>query len=93
MSERMMMITMQASLMIFKSVFLGVLDYGSIFVSSLPEQTKEDIQILQNNALRSCLNITDPRNVNILEMHADTNVQLFRHRMIRTLLLRIRNAV
>ena len=37
------MITMQAALMIFKSVFLGVLDYGSIFVSSLPEQTKEDI--------------------------------------------------
>ena len=31
------MITMQAALMIFKSVFLGVLDYGSIFVSSLPD--------------------------------------------------------
>ena len=87
------MITMQAALMIFKSVFPGVLDYGSIFVSSLPEQTKEDIQILQNNALRSCLNIIDPRNLNILEMHADTNIQLFRHRMIRTLLLCIRTAV
>ena len=62
------MITMQASLMIFKSVFLGVLDYGSIFVSSLSEQTKEDIQIIQNNDLRCCLNITDPRNVNILEI-------------------------
>ena len=87
------MITMQAALMIFKSVFLGVLDYGSIFVSSVPEQTKEDIPILQNNALRCCLNILDPRNVNILEMHANTNVQLFRHRMVRTLLLCIRNAV
>ena len=87
------MITMQAALMIFKSVFLGVLDYGSIFVRSLPEQTKEDIQIIQNNALCSCLNIIDPRNVNILEMHANTNVQLFRHRMIRSLLICIRNAV
>ena len=87
------MIMMQAALMIFKSVFLGVLDYGSIFVSSLPEQTKEDIQILQNNGLRSCLNIMDPRNANILEMHVNTNVQLFKHRMIRTLLLCIRNAV
>ena len=84
---------MQASLMIFKSVFLGVLDYGSIFVSSLPEQTKEDIQIIQNNALRCCLNIIDPRNVNTLEMHANTNVQLFKHRMIRSLLICIRNAV
>ena len=36
------MITMQAAVMIFKSVFLGVLDYGSIFVSSIPEDTKED---------------------------------------------------
>ena len=87
------MIMMQAALMIFKSVFLGVLDYGSIFVSSLPEQIKEDIQILQNHALRSGLNIMDPRNVNILEMHANTNGQLFRHRMIRSLLLCIRNAV
>ena len=87
------MITMQAALMIFKSVFLGVLEYVSIFVSSLPEQTKEDIQVLQNNALRCCLNIIDPRNVNALEMHANTNVQLFKHRMIRSLLICIRNAV
>ena len=36
------MITMQAA--IFKSVFLGVLDYGSIFVSSIPEESKEDLQ-------------------------------------------------
>ena len=84
---------MQAALMIFKSVFLGVLDYGSFFVSSLPEQTKEDIQILQNNALRCCLNILDPSNVNIFEMHENTNVQCFRHRMVRNLLLCIRNAV
>ena len=76
------MIMMQAALMIFKSVFLGVLDYGSNFVSSLPEQTKEDIQILQNNALRSCLNIMDPRNANTLEMHPNTKVQPFRLRMI-----------
>ena len=70
------MITMQATLMIFKSVFMGVLDYGYIFVSSLPEQTKEDIQILQNNALCSY--------VNTLEMHANANVQLFKHRMIQS---------
>ena len=37
-------------------------------MSSLSEQTKEDIQIIQNNDLRCCLNITDPRNVNILEI-------------------------
>ena len=51
------MITMQASVQIFKSVFLGVLDYGSFFESSIQEEIKEDIQILQNNALRCCFNI------------------------------------
>ena len=54
-------LTMRVALMIFKSVFLGVLDYGSIVVSSIPEDLKEDIQILQNNALRCCTNIIDPR--------------------------------
>ena len=33
-------ITMQAVVMIFKSVFLGVLDYGSIFVSLVPDEMK-----------------------------------------------------
>ena len=40
-------ITMQAALLVFKSVFLGVRDYGSIFLSSLPEYIKDDIQVLQ----------------------------------------------
>ena len=84
---------MQAALLIFKSVFLGVLDYGSIFVSSLPKYIKEDIQVLQNNALRSCLNIMDPRDINILELHSNANVQLFKHRMVKYLLICIRNAV
>ena len=62
-------LTMHASVLIFKSVFIGVLDYGSIFVSSIPEEMKEDIQILQNNALQCCLNILDPRDANVLEIH------------------------
>ena len=86
-------LTMHASILIFKSVFIGVLDYGSIFVSSIPEEMKEDIQILQNNALRCCLNILDPRDANVLEMHRQVNVQLYKHRMITNLLLCIRNAV
>ena len=86
-------ITMQAALLVFKSIFLGVLDYGSIFLSSLPEHIKDDIQVLQNNALRSCLNIIDPRDVNVLELHSNVNVQLFRHRMVKYLLICIRNAV
>ena len=86
-------ITMQAALLVFKSIFLGVLDYGAIFLSSLPEHIKDDIQVLQNNALRSCLNILDPRDMNVLELHANVNVQLFRNRLVKYLLICIRNAV
>ena len=84
---------MQAALLVFKSIFLGVLDYGAIFLSSLPEHIKDDIQVLQNNALRSCLNILDPRDMNVLELHANVNVQLFRNRLVKYLLICIRNAV
>ena len=59
-------LTMHAAMLVFKSVFIGVLDYGSIFVSSISEEMKEDIQILQNHALRYIL---DPRDANVLEWH------------------------
>ena len=36
-------LTMHAAMLIFKSAFLGVLDYESIFVSSTPDDIKEDI--------------------------------------------------
>ena len=78
---------MHAAMLVFKSVFIGVLNYGSIFVSSVPEERKEDIQILQNHALCCCLNILDPRDANFLELHRQVNVQLFKQRMIVNLLL------
>ena len=81
-------LTTHVALLVSKSVFLGVLDYGSIFVSSTPEEMKDDIQILQNNALRCCLNILDPRKANRI-----TNTLLFSERLIINLLLCIRNAV
>ena len=86
-------LTMHAAVLVFKSVFLGVLDYGSIFVSSIPEEMKENIQTLQNHALRCCLNIIDPRDANVIAIHRQVNVSLFKERMIINLLLCIRNAV
>ena len=68
--------------MVLKSVFLGVLDYGSIFVSSIPEEMTEELQVLQNNAIRCCLNIVDPRNANIIDIHRLLNIHLFRHRLV-----------
>ena len=87
------MITMQAAVQIFKSVFLEILDYGSIFLSLIREESKEDLQILQTNALRCCFNIIDPRDANFIALHENVGVQTFRHRLISNLLLYIRNAI
>ena len=86
-------LTVHAAVLVFKSIFLGVLDYGSIFVSSIPEEMKENIQTLENHALRCCLNIMDPRDANVIAIHRQVNVLLFKERMILNLLLCIRNAV
>ena len=72
---------------------MGVLDYGSIFVSSVPDDMKEDIQIIQNHTLQCCFNIANPRNANVQELHNIANVCTFKERLIRNLLLCIRNAV
>ena len=86
-------LTIHAAMSVLKSVFIGVLDYGSIFVNSIPDEMKEDIQILQNHALRCCLNILDPREANVIEIHRQVDVLLSKERMIINLLLCIRNAV
>ena len=62
-------------------------------MSSIPEEMKENIQTLQNHALRCCLNIIDPRDANVIAIHRQVNVLLFKERMIINLLLCIRNAV
>ena len=62
-------------------------------MSSIPEESKEDLQILQNNALRCCFNVIDLRDANILALHENAGVQTFKHRLISNLLLCIRNAI
>ena len=78
-------LTMHAAMLIFESVFLGLLDYRSIFVSST--LNKRGYVNFTNYALICCLNILYPRDANMLEIHQQVNVQLFKHRMIVNLLL------
>ena len=44
-------LTTQASILVLKSMFLGVLDYGLLFVSNVPVKMFEDFQIIQNHTL------------------------------------------
>ena len=52
----------------------------------------EDLQIIQNHALQTVLNIQDPLDLNIVEMHDLVQVKMLRHRMLIQLLMCIRNA-
>ena len=52
----------------------------------------DDLQIIQNHALRAVLNIQDPLDLNIVEMHDLVHVKMLRHRMLIQLLMCMRNA-
>ena len=85
-------LTNQASILVLKSMFLGVLDYGLLFVSNVPVKMFDDLQTIQNHALRAVLNIQDPQDLNIVEMHDLIHVKMLRHRMLIQLLMCMRNA-
>ena len=85
-------LTNQASILVLKSMFLGVLDYGLLFVSNVPVKMFDDLQTIQNHALRAVLNIQDPQDLNIVEMHDLVHVKMLRHRMLIQLLMCMRNA-
>ena len=69
----------QASTLVLKSMFLGVLDYGLLFVSNVPVKMFDDLQTIQNHALRAVLNIQDPLDLNIVEMLDLVHVKMLRH--------------
>ena len=62
-------ITIDAALSICKSMILSLIDYGNIFLTGITQEDKSDLQKLQNRILRCCLNIVDPLDINVVEMH------------------------
>ena len=52
----------------------------------------DDLQTIQNHALRAVLNIQDPLDLNIIEMHDLVHVKMLRHRMLIQLLMCMLNA-
>ena len=67
-------LTIDAALAVGKSMILSLIDYGNIFLTCLTHEDKSDLQKLQNKILRCCLNIVDPLDINITEMHTLTKV-------------------
>ena len=59
-SEHVFMINTKAALDVAKTMLCSIIDYGNIFLSSINEADLNDLQILQNNAIRCCYKISDP---------------------------------
>ena len=62
-------LTIDAALAVGKSMLLSLIDYGNIFLTCLTQEDKSDLQKLQNKILRCCLNIVDPLDINVTDMH------------------------
>ena len=73
-------------------MFLGVLDYGLLFTTVVPLKMFEDLQIIQNHSLRAVLNVQDPQDSNVIELHDIVGVKMLRHRMYIQLMMCMRNA-
>ena len=72
-------------------MFLGVLDYGLLFTTVVPNKMIEDLQVIQNHALRAVLNVQDPQDQNVIELHDIVKVKLLKHRMYIQLMMCMRN--
>ena len=74
-------------------MFISVLDYGNVFLTGVNRDTLFDLQKLQNDAIRCCLEIKQPRDAHVNDLHQRLNVHLLDHRRIVQLLTCVRKSV
>ena len=74
------MLNEKASIDIVKIMLCSIIDYGCIFVSTCNTQ---DLQVLQNSALRCCYCVINPRDEHVFDLHGNANMQLLDERRKR----------
>ena len=77
----------KASVDICKTMLLPVMDYGGLFLTMCTKKELDDLQIIQNNALRCCLKVQDPRDIHLIEMHDITHISFTDDRRLKQLLM------
>ena len=80
------MVTLKASLDITKTMFCSIVDYGNIFLTSCIENDLNDIQTLQNHALRCCHKVQNYRDEHVIDLHNRSNVNMVDVRRKRQIL-------
>ena len=82
-------LTMFAATQILKTMFVSVLDYGNIFLTGI----NKDLQKLQNDAVRCCLSIKNPRDAHVADLHEQLQLHLIDHRRTVQLLTCVKKGV
>ena len=69
-------LNLKAALDIVKSMLCNIIEYGNIFLNTCTIQDLDDLQILQNHALRFIYNVTDPRLEHVEDLHTNANIKM-----------------
>ena len=80
------MINIKAALDITKTMLCSIIDYGNIFLSSCNENDLNDLQVLQNSAVRCCYSVSDPRDEHVLDLHSQANMKMISTRRKKQIL-------
>ena len=86
-------LTIKAAVDIARSMILSLIDYGNVFLTCCTQANRQELQTLQNKILRCCLNIEDPLDMNIIEMHNMLNLDFVDKRRNIQLLTLVRSHV
>ena len=85
-------ITVECALLIYKQTILPLLDYAGFLLNSCNVSDRNDLQILQNDSLRSCYNVHRRDRMSILKLHTDAKLlSLDQRRKIQLLSLMYRH--
>ena len=80
------MINIKAALDITKTMLCSVIDYGNIFLSSCTISNLNDLQVIQNHAIRCVYNIKNPIDFHINELHIKSNIKFINTRRKKQIL-------
>ena len=76
----------RATLLVYKQAILPIIDYANFLLVSCNLGCRRDLQVLQNNALRTCLRYRRNEHVAIAQLHREANLQSLEQRRIFQLL-------
>ena len=83
---------MSAATQVLRAMFVSVLGYGNVFLTGVNRKNLFDLQKLQNDAIRCCLEIKQPRDAHVNNLHQLLNIHLLDHRRIVQLLTCVRKS-